>query len=723
MKGRTRICLAGILSFSLVLATPNPAAATTFTLETADSPVLVPPPIPFAIAYEYPSLAIDALGNPHVSYADETVPSIKYAVKTGASWTIETVIGSVVDYDGFTRAQTSLALDAAGNPHIAFYDVATQSLQYASKSGGSWTFETIDNAANVGLVPSLALDGAGVPHVAYYDQTNFDLKYATKPGATWLTETVDAAGIVGGDPSLALDASGSPHVSYSSFTTGELRYARKSGGSWTIEPVFAVSPGSSLPNSIAVDASGRPCISYWSITTQDLLYSVKTGGVWSTETVDAVGNVGQDNSLALSGTGFPRISYYDATNRNLKFATKVGGSWTVEVVDAPGTVGRRTSLALDGSGNPRIVYLDLTNSSLKYASGESSGGFVSGTLLADCPSAGTPLAGVTIDAFDVGSLMLTGTAVTDASGNYTLGPLAPGNHNVVMVTPLGYTAAVHEQVVSVTNGQTASLDFALQCEAPSGDVRAVGFWKHQVGVATSGKGSAELDAAALCGYLDLVAAHFNSNDVNPVVVYQPPPSGDCDDKLFSAANLLNLQGSVAMRDRARQQLLALLLNVASGRIGTMSVVSQDGATASQAITYCDNLIDSPSGDHERAKSIADDINNGKLVHAGMIPLSTAQIAYRRELALRTFQVTPNPGPGARTFRFAMGQAGRVRLNVFDVSGRLVTTVMDRQVGSGPQAVSWNGATSGGAHVGGGIYFARLETESGSKTLKVIQLTP
>jgi hypothetical protein len=101
---------------------------------------------------------------------------------------------------------------------------------------------------------------------------------------------------------------------------------------------------------------------------------------------------------------------------------------------------------------------------------------------------------------------------------------------------------------------------------------------------------------------------------------------------------------------------------------------------------------------------------------------TAQIAYRRGLALRTFSVTPNPGPAARTFQFAMGQAGPVRLNVYDVSGRRVNALVDGWMEAGAHTLPWRGTTDTGLRVGSGLYFARLETDYGTRTLKVIQLS-
>ena len=83
----------------------------------------------------------------------------------------------------------------------------------------------------------------------------------------------------------------------------------------------------------------------------------------------------------------------------------------------------------------------------------------------------------------------------------------------------------------------------------------------------------------------------------------------------------------------------------------------------------------------------------------------------------------NPFPGAvelrsrvrhgrTSLRFALAHAGTVRLEVFDVAGRRVATLIDGERGAGDHEVAWDGATAAGA-ARAGVYFARLETAAGS----------
>jgi hypothetical protein len=69
--------------------------------------------------------------------------------------------------------------------------------------------------------------------------------------------------------------------------------------------------------------------------------------------------------------------------------------------------------------------------------------------------------------------------------------------------------------------------------------------------------------------------------------------------------------------------------------------------------------------------------------------------------------------------FHVAAAGHVYLEIFDVRGRTVRTLVDETLGAGNHTVVWDKAGYGGVKVQSGIYFARLRRDSESKTKKII----
>jgi len=79
---------------------------------------------------------------------------------------------------------------------------------------------------------------------------------------------------------------------------------------------------------------------------------------------------------------------------------------------------------------------------------------------------------------------------------------------------------------------------------------------------------------------------------------------------------------------------------------------------------------------------------------------------------------PNPFNPTTSLRFNLAAAGRVRLGVFDIEGRKVATLVDRNLPAGRHELSWNGRDEAGRSLPSGLYLVRLETDRESFQRKI-----
>ncbi len=384
---------------------------------------------------------------------------------------------------------------------------------------------------------------------------------------------------------------------------------------------------------------------------------------------------------------------------------------------------------LTAGENPQMVVFDPTGSGRFMVPNagdntisvfDQAFGSITGFLQAECDGAVSPLAGVEVDIFRNLDGLLAASVMTDENGHYSQS-LPQGSYNVTLVTPLGYTLPTEEVGQEVVAGQSHTVDWQVYCEPVIPDQRKMSFWKHQLALALLGLNNYEISGDELCSYLDLIEGHFNNNAINEVRVYDPPESDLCMDKLQVAKDLLNLDGDEDMLAKAKQELLALLFNVASDKLSLRAIISEDGANVSRAITFVDGCIDDgdPAND-EQAMKIAKNINKGKMVDAGLIPETIPDIFYSPVAThFHLDQNYPNPFNPECRIRFGVPKPGLVRLKIFDVSGRLVRTLVDENLRTGTYIKVWNGTDSRGLPVASGVYFYKMEAGSFVRTRKML----
>lgn len=306
---------------------------------------------------KYSSLALDAADRPHIAYYDATNKWLKYASFNGSAWHTQTV-----DNTNDMGMFASLALDSAGKSHICYRDNTDNDLEYAYYQGSSWHFETVDGAANAGYSCSMVLDSADHPRIAYYDADLTQEKYAAYDGTLWHIETLGAANMVVLYSNIVLDAAEQPCIAY--VNGPEMHYTYFDGVTWHDETIDNDTRITDGPRSLALDSAGNAHMLLYDLINGFPYYASRdAGGTWTIDLLPLPHNTGTNGSLVLRADDTPCFTCYGA---GLEFVDNPGSGWHMVDVDVT-WAGHFTSLALDSQGRPCISYYQPENQVLRYA--------------------------------------------------------------------------------------------------------------------------------------------------------------------------------------------------------------------------------------------------------------------------------------------------------------------------------------------------------------------
>jgi len=104
-----------------------------------------------------------------------------------------------------------------------------------------------------------------------------------------------------------------------------------------------------------------------------------------------------------------------------------------------------------------------------------------------------------------------------------------------------------------------------------------------------------------------------------------------------------------------------------------------------------------------------------------LPAGAAAFARGARAEMELAGVRVSAGRGEPIVHFSTSKAGRSRLSIYDVSGRLVATVVGDERAAGAQRLKWNARATNGARVASGVYLGRLSTPDGERTVKLVRL--
>jgi len=322
-----------------------------------------------------------------------------------------------------------------------------------------------------------------------------------------------------------------------------------------------------------------------------------------------------------------------------------------------------------------------------------------------------------------------GITYTDPSGAYLFDDVPAGSYDVVMMVPLGYEPVSSASQEVVLAGADAEVNFEVTEAPDAGKLKNFWEWKrifyyHRIG----GKYSdlADVSIAEIEMYAEALFEHFYDRgdgyaiQMETITFMGDPP------RPMTFHELSDLFLAPYENDciyKINRSLRSVLLNIVSGRLKQNDVVSEDGATASQALTYLVDLYEIGGNENLYIVEVnLQNIHTGRMIASGVIPLDVPNVMYKQgefgnlPAEFELMQNYPNPFNPVTEISFNLPEAAEVTLDVYNILGQRVTTLVDGFLEAGTHTVEWNAST-----YSSGIYFSRIRTENYMDTRKMILL--
>ncbi len=518
----------------------------------------------------------------------------------------------------------------------------------------------------------------------------------------WVIETVDSIGNRG-CPSLVFDSLDHPNISY--IGVGDLKYSRWDGSAWQIETVDS-SIDAVLDTSLALDSSGNPHIAYHVFTTSDGTHSVKyarwDGTTWQIETLSTA-DYEYFTSLALDSTDRPHIAYLAGSYHSyqLMYATRNDAAWIFEMIDSGGDsteLHSKPSLAVDSMDNPHISYYDHTGDQYDQ-------GYIK-------------------HAYWDGSTWHTETVYDIFFSTKTCLALSTSNTPSIIAANFAGSTTYHHVIdghwcyeyVTMSSGPSLALD---SLDSPHITYKSINggfnlsyahkidsFW--QIDIIDSLDGEGGQPSLAIDSFDNpCVAYYIGSNNVLKYA-YWDPDASPVDSVSLSAEvadeGVLLSWSIIGDTPASVRVLRAVTQNDTLTQNGSVNL---SGELAGSATSWLD--VSAEAG-VEYAYYLEVTELDGTVSRFG--PSEVVVPVAVRELALS--DPYPNPCSDSLTIHYSLTNNGTISLNIYDVAGRLVETLVSGEQTAGRHSVNWDSSVAAT-----GIYLLRLEAEGNAITKRAV----
>ncbi|MDD2890168.1 MAG: T9SS type A sorting domain-containing protein [bacterium] len=113
------------------------------------------------------------------------------------------------------------------------------------------------------------------------------------------------------------------------------------------------------------------------------------------------------------------------------------------------------------------------------------------------------------------------------------------------------------------------------------------------------------------------------------------------------------------------------------------------------------------------------LNNNYMDSAFVIRKAAVEEGNARPNVFTVSSAYPNPAKGIASIKYSLPKESNVAVKVYDVTGKLVNTLVNENRKAGTYITTWNGKNTKGNKVSTGLYFYRVEAGSKIETRKIV----
>lgn len=132
-----------------------------------------------------------------------------------------------------------------------------------------------------------------------------------------------------------------------------------------------------------------------------------------------------------------------------------------------------------------------------------------------------------------------------------------------------------------------------------------------------------------------------------------------------------------------------------------------------------------------AETMTINLNNGESVEFNIEEIeqitfdsdaSVEEIAeFISQIPIKFLKNYPNPFNPTTTISFEIKEAGNIKVEIFNMKGQKIKTLLDERINSGKHSVIWNGKNNKNKRVSSGMYFYKVSINGNQKINKMIML--